>query len=207
MVFFFMAACIKLVAQPDKEVFSKAGINENRVKLYRNITDKIIRQSLSLPLMDSTEEKWQGAFWAMELIQYKSPWVNTRVSYAVDSIEKRSIDFQRALLELLYTNHPKIFAKKIFSLFKSTGNAKIFAMCAEYLLQSDNSLANKDKIVTIAYNKAEKFSTNEKDSYLVFELLWAAMQDADKNEITRAGLFTILFIVISNPSANVFLGV
>ncbi len=193
MVFFFVAVCIKVIAQPDNEVFSKAGIKENRVKLYRNITDKIIRQSLSLPLIDSTEEKWQGAFWAMELIQYKSPWVNTRISYAMDSIEKRSIDFQRALLELIYTNHPKIFAKKIFSLFKSTTNAKIFAMCAEYLLQADNSLTNKDKIVTIAYNKAEKFSNNEKESYLVFELLWAAMPGADKYEITSPELFTILF--------------
>jgi hypothetical protein len=182
--------CINCIAQNDSAVFSKEGIAANRVKLYRNITTKTIRQNLSLPLIDSTEENWQGAFWAMELIRYKSPWATARISYAVDGIEKRSTGFQRALLELLYTNYQKIFTSKIFSLLNTTDNAKIFVMCAEYLLQADNSKSNKAKLVGIVAKKTLQFKNSDTEIYLLAELL-AAFTKAPA--IAKQELLTALF--------------
>jgi hypothetical protein len=193
LLLFFVVAFIKVTAQQENDIFSKSGIKENRIKLYRNITDKVIRQNLSTPLTDTTEEKWQGAFWAMELIQYKSPWINARISYAVDSIEKRSIDFQRALLELIYTNHPKVFSTKISSLLYRTTNIKIFAMCAEYLLQANDSKINKENISALVLNKLKEFKTNEKEFYLLSELIWPLIQNSEKVDMTNKELFTLLF--------------
>jgi hypothetical protein len=187
LVFFLFLNCI---AQNDSTVFSKEGIKENRVKLYRNITTKVIGQNLSLPLTDSTEENWQGAFWAMELIRYKSPWATARISYAVDSIEKRSTGFQRALLELLFTNYQKIFAAKIFLLLNTTDNAKIFAMCAEYLLQADSSKNNTKKIAAIVLQKQEQFINSKQEIYVLAELAAAFTLPTT---IAKQGLFTSLF--------------
>jgi hypothetical protein len=187
LIFFICKNCI---AQNDSAVFSKEGIAANRVKLYRNITTKVIGQNLSLPLTDSTEENWQGAFWAMELIRYKSPWATARISYAVEGIEKRSTGFQRALLELIYTSHPKIFAVKIFTLLNATANAKIFAMCTEYLLQADSSKANKQKLAAIVLKRQADFRNGDKEIYLLSELSAAFTL---QTTIAKQELFTILF--------------
>jgi hypothetical protein len=182
--------CINCIAQNDSAVFSKQGIAANRVKLYRNITTKVIGQNLSLPLTDSTEENWQGAFWAMELIRYKSPWAMARISYAVEGIEKRSTGFQRALLELLYTNYQKTFAAKIFLLLNSTDNAKIFALCAEYLLLADSTKSNRGKIAGIVLKKKEQFINSKQEIYLLHELVAAF---TTPTTVARQELFTTLF--------------
>jgi hypothetical protein len=178
------------IAQTDSAVFSSEGIAANRAKLYRNITTKVIPQNLLLPLTDSTEENWQGAFWAMELIRYTSPWVNARINYAVDAIEKRTVGFQRALLQLIYTNHPKIFVDKIFNLLNTTNNAKIFAMCAEYLLQAGNTKINKEKIAAIVLKRQAGFKSNDKEIYLLAELSAAF---TPQPTIAKPQLLTVLF--------------
>jgi hypothetical protein len=185
--FFIFLHCI---AQNDTAVFSKQGIAANRVKLYRNITTKTIGQNLSLPLTDSTEENWQGAFWAMELIRYKSPWATARISYAVEGIEKRSTDFQRALLELIYTNYPKIFAAKILTLLNTTDNAKIFAMCAEYLLQAESTKSNTKKIATIVLQKQDQFVNSKQEIYLLSEL---AAVFTPQTTVAKQELFAAIF--------------
>jgi hypothetical protein len=179
-----------VIAQNDSTVYSKEGIAANRIKLYRNITTKVIGQNLSLPLTDSTEANWQGAFWAMELIRYKSPWATARISYAVEGIEKRSTGFQRALLELLYANYQKTFAVKIFSLLNTTDNAKIFAMCAEYLLQADSSKSNTEKIAAIILQKQEQFINSKQEIYLLSELATAF---TPQTTVTKQELFAALF--------------
>jgi hypothetical protein len=188
------------IAQNDSAVFCKECIKENRIKLYRNITAKVIGQNLSLPLTDSTEANWQGAFWAMELIRYKSPWANTRISYAVESIENRTVNFQRALLELIYTNYPKIFAPKIFTLLNTTGNAKIFALCAEYLLQADSSKSNKAKLAAIVNNAAIKFKNDTKEIYLLAQLTTAFTNGPVVN---KKELLTALFSKAALPGNTI----
>ncbi len=135
---FFIALQFTISAQPP--VFKNA-IAPNRSKTYNNIVKNIITKNLALPLTDSTEENWQDAFYAMEVLQYKQPWVLEKVKLAFDDIENRSISFQRALLELCYTNYKTQFETSITKLLKSTESRKVFAMCAEYKLNNDISLS------------------------------------------------------------------
>jgi hypothetical protein len=140
--FFFVLICNNICAQTEL-VYSKAGIKANRVRLYQNIINKVIGPNLSLPLTDSTEENWQSTFWAMEFTQYKSDWVNSKINFAVNEIQYRSIDFQKALLELIYTNFKNKYTKQISSLSNTTTNAKVFVLCINYLLQANGLKKNK----------------------------------------------------------------
>src|SRR5436309_887719 len=133
---FILLLSVNLFAQNDSVPYFKGATGENRLIQHRNIIKNIITKNLSLPLTDSTEENWQDAFWAMEVIRYKSPWANNRIQLAFDSIEKRNTAFQRALLELAYSNYPKEFDSFVNQLANHTVNEKILAMCIEYLLQS-----------------------------------------------------------------------
>ena len=125
-------------AQP-ASLYLKSTLKENRDKLYRNLVRNTINKNLSLTLTDSTEDNWQDAFGAVELINYKSPWVEGRLQLAMDGITSRSARFQRALIELAYSNYPDKYYQPVKQLLMQADDAKIFAMCAAYILQSKHA--------------------------------------------------------------------
>jgi hypothetical protein len=176
---FTLFICLPAIAQTDTPIF-KGAIKANREKAYSNVVKNSIIKNLSLPLTDSTEENWADAFYAMEVIHYKQLWVNEKIKVAFDSIEKRSDGFQRALMELIYTNYKTEFRTSVRKLFLASTNAKVFAMCAEYLLRANPSKYNIDSIGTIAYHKTEKyFQSDESSAAIAFELLWPIFQTAE----------------------------
>ena len=124
------------------QLFFKSTLKANREKMYRNLVQNGINKNLSVPLTDSAEETWQGAFWALELLQLKSLWINGRIDLAAEEMHARSETFQRAALELLYSNYPGKYYQPVKLLLMQTNNAKIFAMCAAYILNSDNAAAD-----------------------------------------------------------------
>jgi len=138
---------LRTTAQTDIIPYALNTTKENRIKEYRNLINNSINKNLSLSLTDSTEENWQDAFWVMELINYKSPYTDAHIRLALDSITKRSIIFQRALIELIYTNYSKEFIPQIVSFLKQTNNPKIFAMCAEYLLMNNELEVYKNMLL------------------------------------------------------------
>ncbi|MGG9960422.1 hypothetical protein [Ferruginibacter sp. SUN106] len=149
---FFLLLTLATVAQTDVVPVFKGAIKANREKTYNSIIKNSITQNLALPLSDSTEADWEDAFSATELINYKEPWVKEKIKTAFDSIERRSATFQRALLELCYTNYPKDFKEEVFRFINNTTIAKNFAMGAEYLVQQDH--ANSLAVFSIAFTKA-----------------------------------------------------
>jgi hypothetical protein len=141
--------CLLLVvysyAQNTIPVF-KGATKANRDKTYNYILKTAITENLSVPLTDSTEENWEEAFYAAELIHYKESWINEKIKTAFVNFDERSFSFQRALLELCYSNFPVEYKDVIHKVLLHTGKAKIFAMAAEYLtaqskVQSDRPTA------------------------------------------------------------------
>ncbi|MEP7142853.1 MAG: hypothetical protein ABI707_08285 [Ferruginibacter sp.] len=169
-------SCFSVTAftQKDSAVYFKGAIKENRNLLHRNIIQNTVTRNLSLPLNDDTEESWADAFGGMELLHFRSPWADGRINLAFDSIEKRSTDFQRALLELVYSNYPDRFIKQVTSLLKSSADAKVFAMSAEYLL-----LNNLHAPAGAALeNKKNQLIKNEKDEAITRQLSYRIQNQA-----------------------------
>jgi hypothetical protein len=131
-VFVLIFLCLNIAAQNDVIPFSKQTTKENRAKEYRNLVSNI-NTNILLPLTDSTEENWQDAFGAMELLNYRTPFIDARILTTLDSVEKRSTGFQRALLEMVYALYSTDFVTQIVSLLKQTDDPKLFAMCCEYI--------------------------------------------------------------------------
>lgn len=158
----------KLYAQ---DVYLESVLKKNRDKLYRNIINNSINKNLSAPLTDSTEEKWQDAFAALEFINYRSPWANNKIRAIADSMQNRSILFQRSMLELLYVNYPKQYTSQVKALLEQTNDPKIFSMCAEYLLKSDSSIEQKKNIAAITAAKYAGDPGNPFSSELLYRVM------------------------------------
>lgn len=144
-------------AQTDSTPVYKGAIKASRDKVYNNITKNIITKNLYLPLTDSTEENWQDAFYAIEVLRYTPYWISETVNAAFDGIEKRSTGFQRALLEFCYAVYPNSFTAPVQTLASITGNSKIFALCTEYLYQAKkintNAVATKTRMFQFEFER------------------------------------------------------
>jgi hypothetical protein len=140
---FFMLFTLHSIAQTNVIPVYKGAIKANREKTYSNIVKNTITKNLSLPLTDSTEENWEDAFYAMEVLDYRQPWVIEKIKIAFIGIEKRSIGFQRALIEFCYAMYPELYITPVQKMLSNTGNSKIFALCTEYLFQAKKITQSK----------------------------------------------------------------
>ena len=124
-----------LFAQYDAPLYTSYTTAVERAKLHDRLVKHSINQNLSIPLNDSTEENWEEAFDAIEVLLYKSPFSDGKIHTAFDEVETRSIDFQKASLQVAYNNYPDAFIPQAKKLLTDTDDPKVFALCAEYLLQ------------------------------------------------------------------------
>ena len=148
-VFVLIFWYLDIAAQNDAVPFAKQTTKDARAKEYTYLLYSI-NKNLLADLVDSTEENWQDAFASMELLNYRTHFIDARIRTAMDSVEKRSTGFQRALLEMAYSLYPKDFVPQVISLAKQTNNSKLFAMCCEYLLINNWHSEYKNLVLTRA---------------------------------------------------------
>ncbi|MEO6707688.1 MAG: hypothetical protein ABIN04_17760, partial [Ginsengibacter sp.] len=151
LVFAFVS--LHAYAQYDAPLSASYTTSDARAQMHSRVIKNTITKNLSLPLTDSTEEKWQEAFDGMEVFNFKNPFTDQKVQTAFDSVAIRSISFQRALLEVAYTNYSGHFLAQTQSLLNQTSDPKIFAMCSEYLLQHKKDPALKKNISQKLFEK------------------------------------------------------
>ena len=126
----------------ETDFYSKAALKSERAIFFDKSINQTITESLSHPLNESTEQKYMSAFWAMELIQYKNEFTDSVISSCFNSLNGRSIEFQRSFLELVYTLYQNKFSYQVEAFAKETNNPKLFAMCADYLKRSGYDVNN-----------------------------------------------------------------
>jgi hypothetical protein len=155
--YFILLICslisIPIFAQYDAPLYTSYTTVSARAKLYERLTKYSITQNLSTPLTDSTEENWEDAFSAIEVLLYKSPFSDVKIHKAFEGIEARSIDFQKALLQLVYSNYPGTFSLQVKNLLHSTNDPRVFALCSEYLLQQKKDYTLIDTITNLVKTK------------------------------------------------------
>lgn len=132
----FIISITKLTAQIETDKYVKEAIKTNREKFHSYLI-KSINENLKSDLTIKSEEDWETAFVAIELLTYKATWIEKRLQPVFDTLKKRSAHFQRAFLELVYSNYPNAFINEMGNFLKQTNDPKLFAMAAEYLFMNN----------------------------------------------------------------------
>jgi hypothetical protein len=156
--FILLILHLHILAQDN--LFAGYTTKESQAKIYQNLVNYTINRNLSLPLNDSTEADWEDAFGALELLLYRNKMVDTKVYQAFEKIGSRSKNFQRAVLELAYTNYPSGYFIEALTLLQNTDDAKIFAMCVEYILEQNPDGLIINSIEEMMNNKFPGCSTD-----------------------------------------------
>lgn len=171
---------------------------ENRQKLYKSLVAGINR-NLSLPLSDSTEENWMDAFYSVELLRYRSPWVENKIHDAFKGVENRTGFFQHALMECIYDSYPDIFIQQVQSLLDTTGDVKCFALCAEYLLRKNK----EDKsIIKKIYGRRNQYPDNPVLSALWYHTVYTKQPFPPLKDLLYHNFYPNARIVYSFQRAN-----
>ncbi|HVZ98468.1 MAG TPA: hypothetical protein VG847_16415, partial [Chitinophagaceae bacterium] len=126
-----------IFAQYNPPLYASYTTTAEKTKLHDRLI-KSIHSNLSVPLTDSTEENWEDAFDAIEVLLYHSPLSDQKIATAFDSLDKRTVEFQQSLLEMIYANYPHQFLIQVNHLLYNTPDTGVFALCGEYLLQQNN---------------------------------------------------------------------
>lgn len=161
LVLFFPQLCS---AQYDVPLYTSYTTDAARVKLYGRLVNNTITKNISIPLTDSTEENWQNAFTAMEVLDFKTPFSLAKLHTAFHDIETRSAFFQKSLLEAIYCLYPNTFSSQVTGLLNNSVDPKVFAMCSEYLIRYDTAISVKEEI-------AKKLLDKFRDSINVYPVL------------------------------------
>lgn len=165
--FLFLIICTKAIfCQSDSVLVYKNGAQNSKAKLYA-LTQQSIKQNLSLALTTETEENWQDAFNAIEVINYQSALVNSKVALAFTQIQNRTPQFQRSLLELCYAKFPVTYNAIVKKTFDTVSHFKILAMCGEYLLLPQNKAKFASAIYTRIENLIKNDSANKTNPFLI----------------------------------------
>ncbi|MEO9004567.1 MAG: hypothetical protein ABI288_07510 [Ginsengibacter sp.] len=127
------------LAQYDVPLYTSYTTVAARIKLYDRLVNNTIIKNLSMPLTDSTEENWQNAFTAMEVLNFKTPFTLAKLHTAFQDIEIRSAYLQKALMEVVYCLYPETFSSQAAGLLHNSVDPKVFAMCTEYLIWHDTA--------------------------------------------------------------------
>ena len=146
--------------------YFKDALQQNRTKFYNKIVAGI-NKTLELPLDSTNEDRWNSAFYNIGLIQYKPPFVNSKIDAAAKIINAQSTDCKKAFLNLIYSKYPKIYAAQIKTVFKTAADVKLMAMAANYLLPTAS--AADVKMMLLQAEAAQKL---QPDNAILFELIY-----------------------------------
>ncbi|MEP6584454.1 MAG: hypothetical protein ABJA90_09305 [Ginsengibacter sp.] len=148
---FIFSLCIFecCIAQYAAPLYTSYTTKVAREKMHDRMIKNTINKNLSISLNDSTEEKWEEAFQAIELMLYKTPFSEQKINEAFNNIKSRSIEFQRALAEMVYSVYPTEFKGQVHQLFEITSDPKLFAICSEYLLADKKDLVLRNNLLNL----------------------------------------------------------
>ncbi len=163
----FVAFSVNSWAQYEAPLYTSYTTLKARAAMVQRINANTITGNLKLPLSDSTEENWMDAFDAMEVFKVNSPFTFQKINHAFDSVQNCSLPFQKKLLELAYADYPGKFYANVSNLLQQTTDPKLFALCAEYLIQH----GNKYNIQNIDSLLREKFGDSLVYNPVLFMLL------------------------------------
>jgi hypothetical protein len=136
------------------DFISERTIKSEREIFKSGLIDSTIESNLNTELNSENENKWLKAFWAMQLIQYKSETTESAIENGLNKFEQTSSEFQRGLLEVSYSMYPSQFESQIEKLLVNIDDRKLYAMAVLYLIKADSSKEG-----------AEMYLTELKDKY------------------------------------------
>ncbi len=143
---FLLCSPIFIFAQSDSAVYYKNGTAAARNKNYSSI-QKSIQKNLASTLTIDTETDWEDGFFAIQLINYTTALVKSKISIASKQLSKQTLSFQKSFWTTCYKRFPIQFFTQAKNTIDTTKDFKLFSLASEYVLADYNKLNYRNNIL------------------------------------------------------------
>lgn len=150
-------------------------LEKNRIKFREQLQNRVNSTFNSQPSR-SNEKQWRSAMREVGLNLYKSEKVLEGITKAVKYAPNGSDEFQRSVIEIVYTLYPDKFRDEIYSLFVTTKDEQVFGTATFYLMNHPTNPLSAEQIL----NRLNRTFGNENDSPILKFL---------RNELTNQNSF------------------
>jgi hypothetical protein len=123
-------------------IYTDFVLYQKRVSLEKDLRERIIAKTFSLPLDSNTEYKYASACDAVTQFLFANRDVEKgfrKLFFYYDTLE---YDTKKSFLEALYAVYPKDFKENVQTVIEKENDPRLFSICAVYLSRCDTSVYN-----------------------------------------------------------------
>lgn len=157
-IFIFFLCLLNSSFITAQQAYSSFTTIEERQKFDDKLQKQIVDENLLITLNEENEEQWLKAFWGAGFGMIKNDLVQSSIYKTLEYFENASAEFQRAVLETVYTLYPFEFNVQMKQIAEKTTNPKIFAMALNYILR--NKFIPDEDASALLKNKFGKWEEN-----------------------------------------------
>ena len=137
-----------------EDIYAASTLYQQRVLLEKDLRERIIGHTFSLPLDSNSEDKYLSACWAISQFLFATPEVEQGFDKLFAGYDSLGYDTKEAALEAVYAVYPRRYLSSVGAILEKETNPKLFSICAAYLYRCDTSTDNSN---AIKIRMAEKF--------------------------------------------------
>jgi hypothetical protein len=157
-------------------IYSDFVLYPKRTLLEKDLRERIIGRTFSLPLDSNTEYKYGSACDAISQFLFQSPETERGFRQLFAGYDSLSRDTKKAFLEALYAIGSGNFAAPVRAILERETDPKLFAICAVYLHRCDPVMDNDNSLKIRMAEKFPGYDTvailNELQDYLSYHEGW-----------------------------------
>jgi hypothetical protein len=170
-----------------EDIYTDFVLSQKRALLEKDLRERIIGKTFSMPLDSNTEYRYESACNAVSQFLFRSPAVEQGFSHLFAGYDALSSDTRRALLEAVYAVDPKEYPTQVRAILEKEDDPKLFAICAVYLHRCDTSTDNDNFLKIRMVEKFPGYDTvailHELQNWLSYHEAFAGGKTPDIGEL------------------------
>jgi hypothetical protein len=184
------AICNFSFAQTRREdIYTDFVLYNKRVSLEKDLRERIIAKTFSLPLDSNTEYKYASACDAITQFLFTNADVEKGLMKLFSYYDTLEFDTKKSFLEALYASYPNTFKENVQAVIEKETDAKLFSICALYLFRIDTSINNANLLKIKMVEKFPGYDTlnilTVLEKYLSYHNSFLHKKTPDINELFK----------------------
>jgi hypothetical protein len=141
-LFIFFIYGFSFAQSKREDIYSDFVLYQKRIAMEKDLHERVIAKTFSLPLDSNTEYKYESACSAISQFLFINKDVESGFEKLFAKYDSLEYDTKKSFLEAVYAVYPKKYFQQAEEILSKENDPKLFSMCAVYLYRTDTTAGN-----------------------------------------------------------------